>query len=111
MTQEERLAALRQFVEKSPADPFPRYSVAMQLRAMGREDEAAAELRVVMQRSPDYVPTYLILGQVLEGSRQWAEAARVYEAGAAAAGRAGNDHARSELSRALASLRAHGEGR
>ena len=105
MTPEERLTAFRQFVAKSPGDPFPRYSLAMQLRSMGRTDEAATELREVTQRSPDYVPAYTILGQVLEGLGDGAEAARAYEAGVAAATRAGNDHARSELSQALGTLR------
>ena len=109
MTPDQRLAAFRQFVAKSPADPFARYSLALQLRTMGRADEAALELREVAQRSPDYVPAYIILGQVLEGLGDGAEAARIYEAGVVAATRAGNDHARSELGRALDSLRARGE--
>jgi len=111
MTPDKRLEAFRQFVAKRPADPFARYSLAMQLRSMGRADEAASELREVAQRSPEYVPAYIILGQVLEGLGDGAEAARVYEAGVAAATRAGNEHARSELSRALDSLRASGDGR
>ena len=109
MTPEERLAAFRQFVEKSPGDPFARYSLAMQLRAMGRMADAAAELREVARRSPDYVPAYLILGQALEALGETAEAARAYEAGVAAANRAGNHHARSELGNALDSLTARRE--
>src|SRR5512133_1805777 len=111
MTPEERLTAFRQFVEKRPGDPFARYSLAMQLRSMGRTTDAAAELREVAQRSPDYVPAYIILGQVLEALGDPAEAARVYEAGIAVATRAGNHHARSELGNALDSLRARGEAR
>jgi predicted Zn-dependent protease len=109
MTPEQRLTAFRAFVEKRPGDPFARYSLAMQLRSMGRPAEAAAELRQVAQRSPDYVPAYIILGKVLEGLGDPAEAARTYEAGIAEASRAGNDHARSELGSALDSLRARGE--
>jgi tetratricopeptide (TPR) repeat protein len=78
---------------------------------MGRVEEAASELREVAQRRPDYVPAYIVLGQVLEALGDSAEAARVYEAGIAAASHAGNDHARSELGRALDSLRARGEAR
>ena len=111
MTPEQRLTAFREFVEKRPGDSFARYSLAMQLRSMGRADDAAAELRQVAQRSPDYVPAYIILGKVLEGIGEPAEAARIYEAGIAVASRAGNDHARSELGNALASLRARGEAR
>lgn len=109
MTPEERLTAFRQFVEKRPGDPFARYSLAMQLRTMGRTGEAAAELREVAQRSPDYVPAYLILGQALEALGETAEAARTYEAGIAAATRSGNHHAQGELGNALDALRARGE--
>lgn len=109
MTPEERLTAFRQFVEKRPGDPFAQYSLAMQLRTMGRTVEAAAELRQVGQRSPDYVPAYIILGQVLEALGESAEAKVTYEAGIAVATRAGNHHARSELGNALDSLTARGE--
>jgi predicted Zn-dependent protease len=109
MTPEERLTTFRQFVEKRPGDPFARYSLAMQLRSMGRTAEAAATLREVAQRNPDYVPAYVILGQVLEALGEAAEAARIYEAGVAVATRAGNHHARSELGNALDALRARGE--
>ncbi|HSM92290.1 MAG TPA: tetratricopeptide repeat protein [Anaeromyxobacteraceae bacterium] len=111
MTPEQRLTAFRDFVEKRPGDPFARYSLAMQLRSMGRAAEAAAELRQLAQRSPDYVPAYIILGKVLEGLGETAEAARIYEAGIAVASRAQDDHARSELGSALASLQVHGEAR
>jgi predicted Zn-dependent protease len=109
MTPEERLTAFRQFVEKSPGDPFARYSLAMQLRAMGRTAEAASELREVVKRSPDYVPAWIILGQLLEALGETAEAARTYEAGIAVATRAGNHHARGELGNALDSLTARGD--
>jgi len=109
MTPEQRLTAFRELVEKRPGDPFARYSLAMQLRSMGRPADAAAELRQVVQASPDYVPAYIILGKVFEGLGDPAEAARTYEAGFAAASRAGNDHARSELGGALDSIRERGE--
>jgi predicted Zn-dependent protease len=109
MTPEQRLEAFRQFVAKSPHDPFARYSLAMQLRAMGRADEAAAELQECVRHSPDYVPAYLILGQLLEADGEGGKAARVYEDGLAIAARAHNDHARNELGKALDALRARGE--
>jgi predicted Zn-dependent protease len=112
MTPEERLSAFRQFVEKRPDDPFARYSLAMQLRAMGGTAEAAAELRELVQRTPDYLPAYLMLGQVLDGQGETVEAVRIYEAGVEVATKAGNTHARGELSKALESLkRVLGAGR
>ncbi len=108
MTPEQRIQAFRAFVAKSPDDPFARYSLAMALRSAGRGEEAATELEELRRRRPDYVPTYLMLGQALEALGRDAEAARAYEDGAAAAARANDMHARSELGQALDGLRARG---
>jgi predicted Zn-dependent protease len=108
VTPEQRLAAFRKMVEQRPHEPFARYSLAMALRTAGRSEEAAREFEELRGRCPEYVPTYLMWGQVLEGLGRGAEAARAYEEGIAAAARAGNDHARSELTQALEVLRAQG---
>lgn len=108
MTPEQRLAAFRKLCDERPRDPFARYSLAMALRSAGRGEEAAREFDALRERSPEYVPTYLMLGQVLEALGRPAEAARAYGQGIEAAARAGNDHARSELGQALEVLRAQG---
>jgi predicted Zn-dependent protease len=108
MTQEQRIDAFRAFVAKSPDDAFARYSLAMALRTAGRTDEAIAEFFETARRKPDYVPSYLMLGQVLEAGGRDGEAARAYEDGIAAATRTNDMHARSELSQALDAIRARG---
>lgn len=108
MTPEQRLEAFRQFVEKSPADPFARYSLAMALRSAGRVEEAIAEFREISRRAPEYVPTYLMLGQVLETAGRDGEAAQAYEDGIAQATRKNDGHAASELTQALDAVRARG---
>lgn len=108
MTPEQRIDAFRAFVAKSPDDAFARYSLAMALRTAGRTDEAIAEFGETARRRPDYVPTYLMLGQVLEAAGREGEAARAYEDGIAAATRKNDMHARSELSQALDAVRARG---
>jgi predicted Zn-dependent protease len=105
MTPEQRLDAFVKFVERSPDDPFARYSLAMALRTLGRPEEAAAQFQELARRRPDYVPTYLMLGQVLDGLGRGGEAARAFEDGIAAATRANDQHARSELEQALAHAR------
>ena len=45
VTPEQRLEAFRKFVERSPDNPFARYSLAMGYRGAGRLDEAVAGLR------------------------------------------------------------------
>jgi len=108
VTPEQRIDTFRAFVAKSPNDAFSRYSLAMALRSAGRGDEAAAEFDELRRRRPEYVPAYLMLGQVLEALGRDADAARAYEDGLAAADRANDMHARSELGQALEALRARG---
>src|SRR5512143_2584512 len=95
-------------VAERPGEPFARYSLAMALRSAGRDPEAVREFEELRRRSPDYVPTYLMLGQVLESLGRAADAAQAYEEGMAHASRAHNDHARGELEQALDTLRAQG---
>ena len=105
MTLEQRIEAFRAFVARSPDDAFARYSLAMALRSAGRGEEAAGHFREIARRRPEYVPTYLMLGQVLETLGRDGEAARAYEEGIAAATKANDAHARSELEQALAHVR------
>ncbi len=105
MTPEQRLEAFRRLVEKSPDDAFARYSLAMGLRAAGRTEEAAGEFAELARRQPDYVPAYLMWGQVLEGLGRKDQARRAYQDGADAARKARNDHALSELTQALEALK------
>lgn len=111
MTPDQRLEAFRKFVERSPDDAFARYSLAMALRAAGRGDEAVAEFRELTRRAPEYVPTYLMLGQTLEALERDAEAAQAYQDGVAQATRKNDGHAASELTQALEAVRARGAAR
>lgn len=109
MTPEQRLAAVRSQLEERPDDPFVRYALAMALRSAGDLAGATAEFRELARRAPDYVPTYLMLGQVLEAGGEDAAALEAYEAGGAAARRCGDGHAGRELAAAAESLRARAE--
>ncbi len=108
MTPEQRIETFRQAVEQRPDEPFARYSLAMSYRAAGRVDEALREFEELVRRNPRYVPTYLMLGQVLVGLGRAADAARAYERGIEAAVGPNDEHARSELRKALDTLQALG---
>ncbi len=108
MTPEQRLATFRKMVEQRPDEPFVRYSLAMAYRSAGKGEDSAREFEELARRAPDYVPTYLMLGQVLEGLGRVDEAAHAYERGIAAATRMSEAHARNELGQALEVLRAQG---
>ncbi len=106
MTPEERLAAFQKFTAARPDDPFTRYALAMHYRSMERPAEAVLEFQELARRAPDYVPTWLMLGQALEGLERGVEAAQAYRDGIAAATRQSNTHARGELEDALEQLSA-----
>jgi thioredoxin-like negative regulator of GroEL len=93
----DRLEALRAMLAEDPDDAFTRYAVAMELKGLGRRDEALAELKAVMADQPDYVPTYYQYGSLLEGEGRSDEAAQVVRAGIEVAEKAGDGHAKSEL--------------
>ncbi len=100
----DRLALLEQMIARTPDDPFPRYGRAMELRKLGRTEQALAAFGELVERHPDYVPAYLMYGNLLAQVGRTADAARIYDQGIAAATDAGDDHARSELADARAEL-------
>jgi predicted Zn-dependent protease len=105
MTPEQRLEAFQKFVQAKPDDPFARYALAMHLRSMGRLAEAVTTFTELAARTPDYIPTWLMLGQTLESAGRDPEAATTYLDGMAAAARRQDQHARGELEAALEALR------
>ena len=102
----DRLAALRDFVAKSPDDPFPRYGLAMELANHGQLEEACRVFKELLDRKPDYVPTYLMYGNTLARAGQPERAAEVYRAGVQVSSSRGDTHAHGELLAALAALEA-----
>jgi predicted Zn-dependent protease len=100
----DRLAVLRTFVERSPDDPFPRYGLAMELKTRGQLEEACKVFQELVDRTPDYVPTYLMYGNALAAAGEKARAAEILRAGAAVSARRGDAHANGEILAALAEL-------
>ena len=98
----DRIATFRSFIDRSPADPFPRYGLAMELKTRGELAEAWTAFRELVDQFPDYVPTYLMAGGTLSALGRKAEAAEIYRKGIEVATRRGDQHARRELEAALA---------
>ncbi len=98
-----RLAMLEQMIAKGSNDPFVWYGRAMELRALGRLEESLSAFGELSATHPDYVPTYLMAGQVAEELGRPEDARAWYDRGMDEA--AGRDaHAHSELSAARAAL-------
>ena len=99
-----RLQMLEKMIAQGTRDPFVRYARALELRAGGELDAALAALDEVRALHPEYVPTFLMAGQIaaqlgkIEAARDW------YTQGIAAAKAARDEHARTELQAALDGL-------
>ena len=98
------LELLRQFVNQAPSDAFPRYGLAMELIKQGQHDEARTVFQALQEQFSSYVPQYLMHANLLIKMQRSDEARAVLAAGIAAAQKAGNGHALSELEGLLDSL-------
>jgi predicted Zn-dependent protease len=88
----------------APGDPFPRYGLAMEYKNLGDHAEARGCFSELEKSHPDYVPQYLMHGQLLVELGERAEAKRVFTAGIERAAQARNFHAQSEMQAALERL-------
>src|SRR5687768_17007876 len=100
----DRIATFKSFISRAPADPFPRYGLAMEHKGQGQLDEAWTVFSELLSQFPDYVPTYLMAGGTLAALGRRDEAADIYRRGIEVAGRRGDSHAKGELTSALAEL-------
>ena len=99
-----RLERLEQIIARGTQDPFVRYARALELRGMGQLEQALAALEEVRGMHPDYVPTFLMAGQIAVDLEQKEQARAWLEQGLVAAKAARDEHARSELQSALDAL-------
>jgi tetratricopeptide (TPR) repeat protein len=103
-----RLFYLEKVTAAGSDDPMPWYALAMEYRALGRHDEALQTFTTLRTRKPDYVPMYLMCGQMLQGLGRDDDAREWMQAGIAAASASGDSHAKGELETALGALQAEG---
>src|SRR5215470_20449799 len=99
-----RRQMLEDIVAQKPDDAFSRYGLA--LECMNSGDTAAAEqhFRALLERNTTYIPGYQMYGQLLVRESRKEEARQVLTNGIAAANKAGNQHARSEMEALLNDL-------
>ncbi len=86
------------------ADPFAWYGLAMEYRSLSRHDEALAAFEALRERAPDYVPMYLMCGQMLQAMGRPSDARSWLSRGLEAARAKGDAHAAGELEGALGTL-------
>lgn len=75
-----RLLMLESITSSGKADPFAWYGLGMEYRRAGRVGDALATFEKLRGLHPEYLPMYLMAGQMLiedqrvEAARQWLEA-------------------------------------
>jgi len=100
-----RLEMIEKVIEKGSQDPFVWYARAMELRSLGRLEDALHAFDQVIERFATYVPTFLMAGQVARDLGQIDRARRYLEQGAGAAEASDDTHALGEIERELGMLR------
>jgi tetratricopeptide (TPR) repeat protein len=96
-----RLALIESMLAKGSTDPFHWYARAMELRSLERLEDALLAFGDVRDRSPDYVPTYLMAAQVAQELERTDEARAWCERGLERARAKGDAHAARELGQLL----------
>jgi len=99
-----RRQMLEEFVSKKPDDVFSRYGLAMECMNSGDPAAADTHFRALLERHADYIPAYLMYGQLLARESRTGEARQVLSTGIAAATKEGDQHARSEMETLLNEL-------
>lgn len=99
-----RRQMLEEFVAKKPDDAFCRYGLAMECMNSGDPNAADSHFRALVERTPDYIPAYLMYGQLLARESRNEEARLILSNGIAEADKKGDQHARSEMETLLAEL-------
>jgi predicted Zn-dependent protease len=99
-----RRKMLEEFVANKPDDAFSRYGLAMECMNSGDPAAADTHFRALLERHADYVPAYLMYGQLLARESRTAEAKQILSTGIAAAAKKGDQHASSEMQALLTEL-------
>jgi cytochrome c-type biogenesis protein CcmH/NrfG len=100
-----RRQMFEEFVTKKPDDAFSRYGLAMECMNSGDPAAADTHFRALLDRNADYIPAYLMYGQLLARESRTDEARRILSTGIAAAAKKGDQHASSEMEALLNDLK------
>ena len=99
-----RRQVLEEFVQKSPADAFSRYGLAMECMNTGDATAAIQNFDLLLKQHADYIPAYLMYGQLLVREARPDEAKQILTSGIAAAAKKGDQHASSEMEALLVDI-------
>jgi predicted Zn-dependent protease len=94
---------LKKLTASGSADSFAWYALAMEYRKEKQLDDALRTFETLREKDPDYVPMYLMAGQMLLEAERNGEAVPWLEQGIVKARARGDMKALGELEQALAS--------
>jgi tetratricopeptide (TPR) repeat protein len=104
MAETTRIEMLKEILSQTPADPLARYALGMEYSGAGDVEAAVGEFRTLLEHKPDYANAYFMAAQTLAKADRKDEAKKWLHDGIAAAQRAGNRHAQSEMQGMLEEL-------
>lgn len=93
----ERLDQLRAMQAEEPEDAFLRYAIALELKRLGRMEEAIADLEALLRDKPDHVASYYQLATWLAELGRVTDAVETCNTGSLRALVQGERKARTEL--------------
>jgi len=93
----DRIASLNEILQQDPNNAFARYGLAMEYGNSGQTERALEEFGKLLSSNPDYAAGYFMAAQTLVKADRAQEAKAMLEGGIAAAQRAGDSHAQSEM--------------
>src|SRR5260370_41119576 len=99
-----RRQMLEEFVAKKPDDAFSRYGLAMECMNSGDPAAAVTHFQSLLERHADYVPAYLMYGQLLARESRTAEAKQILLTGIAAAAKKGDQNPGPQMQPLLAEI-------
>ncbi len=99
-----RAAKLKEFLEADPDDSFSRFALALEHLKASDIDTARSHFEYILVNDPEYVGVYYHLGKLYQQTGDHRKALTTFTTGIAAARKANNHHAASELEQAVSEL-------
>jgi tetratricopeptide (TPR) repeat protein len=96
-----RAEILQEMLAAKPEDTFARYALAVELAKSDRPGDAWEHFDYLLKNHPQYSATYYQAGAFLLNQNRREEARMVFRKGIEVTRQQGNQHAQSELERAL----------
>lgn len=93
----DRIDQLRAMLADEPGDRFLRYAIALELKRVGKLEEALNDLESLVQEHPTHIASYYQIALLLAEAGRNAEAVAACDAGALQCVIAGDRKARGEL--------------